>query len=221
MARPRFFLHRRIAMNQPVNPTSLIGNPVLHGVDHTARPTWKLRETVEFYRDILGLPLVHAITAKGWGREKEQHADFIHFFFDAGKEASIAFFYYIGTEQPPEMVVPRGYMAMANHTAWRVDSEEELLAWQQRLEAKGVRVSQFVQHEILESIYFRDPNFYPLEITRSLRDMETLDAVDAEMTMRAALELEDKGGWTNIEQLWRTKADFVRQRQAEPDGVPA
>ncbi len=44
--------------------------PILHGVDHTARPTWKLRETVHFYRDILGLPLVHAITAKGWGRKR-------------------------------------------------------------------------------------------------------------------------------------------------------
>ena len=56
-------------------------HPRLHGVDHTARPTWKLRETVHFYRDILGLPLVHCISAKGWGREKENHADFLHFFF--------------------------------------------------------------------------------------------------------------------------------------------
>ena len=164
----------------------IAGQPVLRGVDHTARPTWKLRETIEFYRDTLGLPLIHAITAKGWGREKEEHADFIHFFFDSGNGSTIAFFYYIGTEQPPEMKVPRGYMAMANHTAWSVDSEEELLAWQKRLEAKGVRVSQFVKHEILESIYFRDPNMYPLEITRSLRDMEPLDATDAALTIKAA-----------------------------------
>lgn len=196
---------------------SLAGRMALHGVDHTARPTWKLRETVEFYRDILGLKLVHAITAKGWGREKEEHADFIHFFFDSGKESCIAFFYYIGTQQPPELVVPKGYMAMANHTAWRVDTEEELLAWQKRLEEKGVRVSQFVKHEILESIYFRDPNFYPLEITRSLRDMEALDAVDAEMTITAALSLEDSKRWTNIEQLWRAKADFVRKRQQDAE----
>ncbi len=196
---------------------SLAGHMALHGVDHTARPTWKLRETVEFYRDILGLKLVHAITAKGWGREKEEHADFIHFFFDSGKESCIAFFYYIGTQQPPELVVPKGYMAMANHTAWRVETEEELLIWQKRLEEKGVKVSQFVKHEILESIYFRDPNFYPLEITRSLRDMEALDAVDAEMTITAALSLEDSKRWTNIEQLWRAKADFVRKHQQEAE----
>ena len=110
-------------------------HPKLHGVDHTARPTWKLRETVRFYRDILGLPLVHCISAKGWGREKESHADFLHFFFDSGNDSTIAFFYYIGTQQPPELVVPKGYMAMANHTAWRVESEAELLDWQRRLES--------------------------------------------------------------------------------------
>lgn len=193
---------------------SLASRPLLHGVDHTARPTWKLRETVRFYRDVLGLPLVHAITAKGWGREKEQHADFIHFFFDSGKDSTIAFFYYIGTQQPPELVVPRGYMAMANHTAWRVSSEEELLAWQRRIEQHGVTVSQFVRHEILESIYFRDPNFYPLEITRALRDTDELDAVDAELTITAAMELEETGRWSDVEQLWRTKSKYVQSRQA-------
>ena len=190
----------------------------LGGVDHTARPTWKLRETIEFYRDKLGLPLVHAITAKGWGRAKETHADFIHFFFDAGNGSTIAFFYYIGTEQPPEMKVPRGYMAMANHTAWRVETEEQLLAWQARLQAAGVQVSQSIKHEILESIYFRDPNFYPLEITRPLRAVERIDGVDAELTIAAALDLADNGAWTTIEQLWRLKADHVarHQRSAEP-----
>jgi catechol 2,3-dioxygenase-like lactoylglutathione lyase family enzyme len=195
--------------------------PVLHlsGVDHTARPTWKLRETVEFYRDKLGLPLVHAITAKGWGRAKETHADFIHFFFDAGKGSTIAFFYYIGTDQPPELMVPRGYMAMANHTAWRVDTEEELLAWQKRLEAVGIQVSQSIKHEILESIYFRDPNHYPLEITRPLRAVERIDGMDAELTIAAALELADGGGWKNIEQLWRLKAKHVDAHQQTADAV--
>ena len=189
------------------------GLPRLHGVDHTARPTWKLRETVHFYRDVLGLSLVHAITAKGWGRDKEAHADFIHFFFESGNESTIAFFYYIGTEQPPELVVPHGYMAMANHTAWRVESEGELLAWQQRLEGHGVRVSEFVPHERIESIYFRDPNFYPLEITRSLRDTGPLDGVDAQLTIEAAMQLESSGGWKDIEQLWRTKGQLVQNHQ--------
>ena len=192
---------------------TLAGRPLLNGVDHTARPTWKLAETVAFYRDVLGLPLVHAITAKGWGREKEEHADFIHFFFDSGNASTIAFFYYIGTEQPDALKIPRGYMAMANHTAWRVDSEADLIAWQKRLESKGVAVSQSVRHEVIESIYFRDPNWYPLEISRPLRAVEALDATDAGLTIQAALELEARGGWRSVEQLWRAKAALVKERQ--------
>ena len=53
----------------------------LKGVHHTARPTWKLKETVEFYRDKMGLPLVHVIAARGWG--PDDHPDFLHFFFES------------------------------------------------------------------------------------------------------------------------------------------
>lgn len=179
----------------------------LHGVDHTARPTWKLRETVEFYRDVLGLRLVHAITAKGWGREG--HADFLHFFFDSGNGSTIAFFYYIGTEQPDYLQVHRGYMAMAHHTAWRVETEQELLAWRDRLRGRGVTVSDPVRHEIIESIYFRDPNWYPLEITRALRPKNELDAVDAVHTLEAAMAMEDRGKWTSIEPMWELKGERV------------
>ena len=141
----------------------------LHGVDHTAHPTWKLKETVDFYRDVMGLPLVHAITAKGWGREKEQHADFLHIFFDSGNGSNIAFFYYIGTGQPESLKVPKGYMSMANHTAWSVETMNDLMAWKERLRSFGVTVSDEIRHETIESIYFRDPNFYPIEITLPLR----------------------------------------------------
>lgn len=186
--------------------------PALHGVDHTAHPTWKLKETVEFYRDILGLRLIHAITAKGWGREKEEHADFLHIFFDSGNGSSIAFFYYIGTQQPENLMVPKGYMSMANHTAWAVSSPEELLAWKERLRSFDIRVSDEVRHETIESIYFRDPNFYPIEITLPLRKLGGLDATDAELTVQAAVELETQGNWTAIDDMWKRKATLVEAR---------
>jgi catechol 2,3-dioxygenase-like lactoylglutathione lyase family enzyme len=186
----------------------------LGGVDHVAKPTWKLRETVHFYQQILGLKLVHAVTAKGWGRERERHADFIHFFFDTGQGSHIAFFYYIGTAQPKELLVPRGYMAMGNHTAWHVHSRPELMHWYDRLVSHNVRVSEPVQHELFESIYFRDPNHYPLEITRTLRALDAVDGADAELTISAAVALEDAGAWTGIEQLWNVKADLVRESRS-------
>jgi len=184
----------------------------LNGVDHTARPTWKLTETVEFYRDVLGLPLVHAITARGWG--PPGHHDFLHFFFDAGKGATIAFFYYIGSEQPAKYLPEGHHFYMATHTAWGVESEAELLLWKEALEARGVKVSPFTRHEILESIYFSDPNGYPLEVTRRLRDIRQIDEVDAHLTMEAALQIEneyrERGElMPDIETVWRRKAKLV------------
>jgi catechol 2,3-dioxygenase-like lactoylglutathione lyase family enzyme len=184
----------------------------LNGVHHTARPTWKLRETVEFYRDILGLPLIHSVSARGWGREK--HPDFLHFFFDSGVGSTIAFFYYLAHPQPDHLVHHSKFDSDAVHTAWRVETREELLAWRDRLESRGVPIMFQIEHEVIESIYFRDPNGYFLEITRPLREFVPLDAVDAELTMRAAIDAEEaarRNGseLTHIEAAWRAKGDML------------
>ncbi|WP_206522827.1 VOC family protein [Mesorhizobium sp. M7A.F.Ca.US.006.01.1.1] len=189
------------------------GNPLrLDGVDHTARPTWRLRETVEFYRDVLGLPLLHTISARGWGQEN--HPDFLHFFFDAGKGATIAFFYYIGTDRPEKYEPEDHWFYNSNHTAWSVPNEAELHRWKAVLEGRGLNISPYIRHEILESIYFTDPNGYPLEITLRLRETDVLDETDADLTLRAAMQLEDefkaKGArLQDIDSVWRRKAKLV------------
>ena len=184
----------------------------LDGVDHSARPTWKLRETIEFYRDVLGLPLVHTISARGWGAPG--HPDFLHFFFDAGRGATIAFFYYIGTDRPDRYQPEDSYFYSASHTAWGVPTRAELERWKTTLEARGLTVSAYTRHEILESIYFRDPNGYPLEITLRLRDIDVLDSRDAELTLEAAMQVEDElhaagSRLPDIDTVWRRKAKLV------------
>lgn len=191
----------------------------LQGVDHTARPTWKLKETVEFYRDVLGLPLIHTISARGWG--PPGHHDFLHFFFDSGKGSTIAFFYYIGSDQPEKYAPEQHHFYAATHTAWSVDSEQELVQWKETLERRGVKVSPYTRHEILESIYFLDPNGYPVEITRRLRDLERLDESDAALTLEAAIELEREAAaksarLEDIDSVWKRKARLVADRLKEP-----
>lgn len=190
----------------------------LDGVDHTARPTWKLRETIEFYRDVLGLPLVHTISARGWGAPG--HPDFLHFFFDAGKGATIAFFYYIGTDRPERYQPEDHYFYAATHTAWSVPNEEQLKNWKETLEKRGLIISPYTRHEILESIYFRDPNGYPIEITLRLRDVEVIDEVDAKLTLEAAMQVEDElrasgDRLKDIDTVWRRKAKLVEQLISE------
>ena len=185
-------------------------SPRLCGVHHTAFATWKPKETVLFYRDVLGLKPIHAITAKGWGREA--HPDFIHFFFDAGAGSAIAFFYYIGTEPMKEAAGPRGYLGMARHTSWTVESQAALEEWKTRLEAKGIAVSQEVQHEVVRSLYFRDPNGYPLEISLTTRAPDDHDARDAELTLQAMIETFADGPAPEaktIEDMWRRKGELV------------
>jgi catechol 2,3-dioxygenase-like lactoylglutathione lyase family enzyme len=191
---------------------SSIGNLALAGVHHTARPTWKLAETVRFYRDVMGLPLVHAITARGWGQAN--HPDFLHFFFESGKGSTIAFFYYIGTSCPENMEPHDDYLGRSPHTAWQVESIAELNQWRQRLEQHGVQVSPDTQHEVITSIYFFDPNGYMLEITVQTRPFVNEDASDATLTMDAAMRLEaerERGGpgIQSIDDVWRAKADLI------------
>jgi len=183
--------------------------PALCGVHHTARPTWKLAETLRFYRDTMGLKLVHAISARGWG--PADHPDFLHFFFDSGKGSTIAFFYYIGDDRPDWAQAQPRYDFDATHTAWVVDTPEEVTAWRQLLESRGVQVTPEMRHEVIESIYFRDPNGYLLEVTRMLRPFGELDAADADRTLQAAIALEaqaEAGGapFRGIDGVWQGKA---------------
>ncbi|WP_345944756.1 VOC family protein [Variovorax sp. dw_954] len=188
-------------------PTS--GLPLV-GVHHTARPTWKLAETVHFYRDLLGLPLVHAISARGWG--PEDHADFLHFFFDSGTGSTIAFFYYIGTEAPEFATARDDYRYRATHTAWRVETREDLLACRAKIEGAGLKVNYQIRHEVIESIYFNDPNGYSLEITWQVRPFTELDVADANRTLEAGIALENASRegttvFSSIDDVWRGKGE--------------
>lgn len=187
----------------------------IQGVHHTARPTWKLAETVHFYRDLLGLPLVHAISARGWG--PDNHADFLHFFFDSGNDSTIAFFYYIGAEQPDFVIPKADYRYKATHTAWRVNTLEELLECRRKVEAANIPLNYQIRHEVIESIYFNDPNGYPIEITWQARPFGELDMADARRTLDAAIELsETPGALRCIDDVWRRKGELLTQ---EVEGV--
>jgi catechol 2,3-dioxygenase-like lactoylglutathione lyase family enzyme len=197
----------------------------LRGVNHTARPTWKLKDTVEFYRDVLGLPLVHTISARGWG--PTTHPDFLHFFFDSGNGSTIAFFYYLGTEpeggmkdRPYMRPVPEDHVFDATHTAWAVESADELEAWKKRLQEKGVEVIE-TRHETIESIYFRDPNGYFIEITLQMRPLNDVDAIDGALTLEAAIAGEAEAAkagkrLTNIDDVWNQKAKLLEAQAGAP-----
>ncbi|WP_261568426.1 VOC family protein [Frankia gtarii] len=193
------------------SPRSPAGQPGLRvdGVDHLAFVTWRPRATYEFYTQVLAMPLVHAITATGW--VTADYPDFVHFFFDLGRGNRLAFFYYFGLpgEEPPSDLMHR-----SRHLAFHVDTEEELLIWRARLKAHGVRVSTPLAHELIESIYFDDPNGIQLEITRPIREMSDIDVRDAELTLKALVDIVDFPH-PSAEALWQRKAELVRKNAEE------
>ncbi|KQX56218.1 MULTISPECIES: VOC family protein [unclassified Streptomyces] len=194
----------------PGRPQAAPPGPRVDGVDHLAFVTWRPRATVEFYTQVLEMPLVHAITATGW--VTEDYPDFVHFFFDMGAGNRLAFFYYFGL---PEEDAPSDLMHRSRHLAFHVDTEEELLDWRDRLKARGVRVTRPLAHELIESIYFDDPNGIQLEITRPLRVMSGIDSRDAELTVLALADVAESPR-PSVEALWQRKAELIR-KAAEGD----
>lgn len=194
----------------PPHPRTYQPGLRLDGVDHLAFVTWRPRATHEFYTQALGMPLVHAITATGW--VTEEYPDFVHFFFDMGRGNRIAFFYYFGLadEEPPSDLMHR-----SRHLAFHVDTEEELLAWRDRLKAHGVRVTRPMGHELIESIYFDDPNGIQLEITRPLREMSEIDSRDAELTLAALADISESSQ-PSAQALWQRKAELIRKNSEVP-----
>ena len=93
----------------------------------------------------------------------------------------------------------------------------------QRLEAQGLDVSVETRHEVIESIYVRDPNGYFVEFTRKLRPLDDIDAPDATLTLQAAIEAEDAAASagrrvTAIDEIWWRKAALLDERNGRIGG---
>jgi catechol 2,3-dioxygenase-like lactoylglutathione lyase family enzyme len=134
-----------------------------NGINHLALITPNMEETVRFYRDAMGLPLVGAI-----GNE-----NFRHYFFDLGNHNTIAFFEYPGvtdTGGKKEAGVA-GSGRQFDHLSFNVESETALLALTDRLRKHGVEVTEIVDHNFIKSIYFDDPSGIPLEASYWAQDI--------------------------------------------------
>lgn len=73
------------------------GTPLLRGAHHLALNTEDMKATIDFWTDILGMPLIHAlIVPKGasgpLNRGNPPFEDMRHYFFDMGNDSTVAFF---------------------------------------------------------------------------------------------------------------------------------
>jgi catechol 2,3-dioxygenase-like lactoylglutathione lyase family enzyme len=163
------------------------------GFSHIGLSTLDLDKTRNFYENILGFKPVRCDTIK-----IKEGGQIRHIFFDTGRDQLIAFM-----EARNIPGVPVEYDAGINrglgvpsafyHFAFEAGTEAGLEEKRKELIAKGVEVSEVVDHDWAKSIYFKDPNGMQMEFCCFTRDFGTEDAV---MTQRfeasiKALGLED------------------------------
>ena len=141
----------------------------ISGINHLAFITDDMEKTIRFYRDLLGMELLAGIGHEGYR----------HYFFNAGS-AQVAFFEYEGAVPMKHKfhgkptTEPLGF----DHVSFTVQSREALFGLKDKLEAAGFEVTGAVDHGIIWSIYFFDPNNIPLEVSWDIMEILKTPAMD-------------------------------------------
>lgn len=130
---------------------------MLKGLHHAAYRCRDSEETRSFYEDFLGLPLVHTIhiTETRTGRETR----LLHTFYEMEDGSCLAFF-----EVPGEPFEFKEQHDFDLHIALRVEADT-LRDMFEKGKARGIDTRGISQHGPFQSIYFRDPNGYVIELT--------------------------------------------------------
>jgi catechol 2,3-dioxygenase-like lactoylglutathione lyase family enzyme len=146
------------------------------GFSHIGLSTLDLDKTREFYEGVLGFKAVRCdtLTMKEGGKIR-------HIFFDTGRDQLIAFMESRGVPGIPaeyDAGINRGLGVPSAfyHFAFEAGSEAALQRKREELLAKGVPVSEVVDHDWAKSIYFKDPNGMQLEYCCYTREFNSEDA---------------------------------------------
>jgi catechol 2,3-dioxygenase-like lactoylglutathione lyase family enzyme len=172
----------------------------LQGVNHLALVCKDMARTVDFYTNVLGMPLIKTIELpNGMGQ---------HFFFDIGNGDSLAFFWFpnapdaapgVASAAPGVMPGPSAHGSM-NHVAINVPADR-IDEYYKKLTDKGIKASRVISHDdspmqasleitpttFVRSIYFFDPDGIALEFAAWTRPLGT----PADIAIKAA-KAEDK-----------------------------
>jgi catechol 2,3-dioxygenase-like lactoylglutathione lyase family enzyme len=157
-------------------------------IHHVAYRCRDAKETVNWYRDKLGMEFVLAI-AEDRVPSTHEPDPYMHVFIDAGGGNILAFFELPGS---PSMGKDPNTPDWVQHIAFKVGSVKDLEETKARLESQGVDVIGITDHTIFKSIYFFDPNGHRLELA--------VDTATPEMSAKL-----DTVKWEMLEEWDRTR----------------
>ncbi|MBI3250098.1 MAG: VOC family protein [Deltaproteobacteria bacterium] len=173
-------------------------------INHLGYYTGNARKTVEFWTQVMRCKFTSSI----WNPElpsTRQPYPYLHIFFELGDGSTVAFFEIpdVGEEAPPAEP-----LRTINHLAMHLDSVEDVYAWKEWLESKGIAVIGPVDHQVILSIYFFDPTSNcRLELTTPLTRVSDQDAKDAEKALDQWEMWRDEAAVVNL-----SFGDFLRQK---------
>jgi catechol 2,3-dioxygenase-like lactoylglutathione lyase family enzyme len=129
-------------------------------IHHVAYRCRNAKETVDFYKDMLGMDLMYIFAEQRVPSTKEENP-YMHVFLDAGMGNVLAFF-----ELPnsPEMSRDPNTPEWVQHIAFEVSGMDILLKTKSKVEAVGIEVLGPIDHSLFKSIYFFDPSGHRLEL---------------------------------------------------------
>jgi catechol 2,3-dioxygenase-like lactoylglutathione lyase family enzyme len=132
---------------------------MIKGLHHNAYRCRDSEETRKFYEDFLGLPLVNAFKIETTMTGRKTGSGVLHSFFRLDDGSALAFF------EAPDM--PFEFKEQHDfdlHIALEV-SQEHLHRMFAKGKTEGREVRGISDHKFIDSIYFRDPNGYVIELT--------------------------------------------------------
>ncbi len=132
--------------------------PFWRGINHLALITTDMDATVRFYHGVLGARLVATIGTPA----------FRHYFFEFGPQQTVAFFEYADAKIEPfskPAGIPDPRAIQFDHLSFNLPDEESLESLRRRLKEYGCGVTDVIDHQVMRSIYFTDPNGIALEAT--------------------------------------------------------
>lgn len=135
-------------------------------VDHVALPIYDAESSLQFYTQVLGLPLLSAHTGDDWGGKP-----WLMMVFGLADERQLVLCALRGAERPAPGELPND----THHIAFNVPSDAVLAAWKERLRQHGVHVTE-EDHGTERSLYFEEPNGYVLELTARADTPNVVDA---------------------------------------------
>ncbi len=130
---------------------------MIKGLHHDAYRCRDSEKTRQFYEDFLGMPLAGTLEIGETKTGREANA--LHTFFRLDDGSFLAFF-----EVPDMPFEFKDQHDFDLHIALEVEMDI-LLAMFEKGKQAGMEVRGISDHQFIDSIYFRDPNGYVVELT--------------------------------------------------------